>query len=238
MNKQHKYREALQNRSVTPSEGSWEQLNEKMDAHENIGKGKYWIFLKYAAVILVLVSVGLYFFKPTKEIINTPIIVEPTLKEDVKIIPQINEESEVHVAESPKNTEIKEQKKQRPIVRHKINNIESEALVFNEPKEESPPSNTINIETEKVEMPTEGILIVEAAIEHQDVDAEVEQLLKASKIKLTVNRQISSKRVVSAHALLAEVEDDLEKDFKEKLFEKIVTTVKQPRKIVITDREN
>jgi len=238
MNKQHKYREELKNRSITPSEGSWEQLSNKMDAHENVKKGNNGLFLKYAAVFLVLISVGFYFLKPAKEIIKAPIIVAPTLKEDVKNIPQINEEPEVRVAESPKNKEVKEQSKQQSIIYPKINNIESEALALNEPKKQSPPSNTINVETDKVEMPTEEILIVEEHVEHQDVDAEVEQLLKTSKIKLTINRQISSKRVVSANALLAEVEDDLDKDFKEKLFKKIVNTVKTPRKVVITDRGN
>jgi len=209
-----------------------------MDAHENVKKGNKGLFLKYAAVVLVLISVGFYFLKPTKEVINTPIIVAPTLKEDIKNIPQINEEPEVRVAESPKNKEVKEQSKKKSIIYPKINNIQSETLALNGPKKQSPLSNTINVETDKVEMPTEEILIVEEPLEHQDVDAEVEQLLKTSKIKLTINRQISSKRVVSAHALLAEVEDDLDKDFKEKLFEKIVTTVKQPRKVVITDRGN
>jgi len=238
MNKQHKYREELQNRSITPSDGSWEQLSEKMDAHESNEKEKYWIFLKYAAVILVLVSVGFYFFKPAKEVINAPIIVAPTLKEGIKNIPQINEESEVRVAESPKKKEVKEQPKQQPIIYPKINNIESEALVLNESKKQSPPLKTINVETDKVEMSTEEILVAEQPSKEEILNAEVEQLLNASKIKLTINGQISSKRVVSAHALLAEVEDDLDKDFKEKLFEKIVTTVKQPRKIVITDRGN
>jgi len=238
MNKQHKYKEALQNRNITPSEGSWEQLSEKMDAHENNGKGNYWLFLKYAAVIFVLVSVGFYFFKPANEVIKNPIIVAPTLKEDIKNIPQINEEPEVLVAESSKNTEVKKEQKQQPIMHPKINNIESEAIALNEPKEQAQPSNTINVEADKVETRTEEILIVEESLKYQDVDAEVEQLLNASKIKLTINRQISSKRIVSAHTLLAEVEDDLDKDFKEKLFEKIVTTVKQPRKIVITDRGN
>lgn len=238
MDKQHKYRNEIQNRGITPSEDSWNQLSEKLDAYENNGKGKYWMFLKYAAVILVLVSVGFYFFNPTKEVTNTPIIVAPTLKEDVKNIPQINEEPEVRVAESPKNKEVKEQQKKQPIIFPKINNIESEALALNEPKKQLPPPNTTNIETDKVEMLTEEILIVEESLTHQNIDAEVEQLLNASKIKLTINHQISAKRVVSAHALLAEVEDDLDKDFKEKLFEKIVTTVKQPRKVVITDRGN
>ena len=238
MNEQHKYRTELHNRSIKPSEGSWDQLSKKMDAHENVKKGNKGLFLKYAAVVLVLISVGFYFLKPTKEVINTPIIVAPTLKEDIKNIPKINEEPEVRVAESPKNKEVKEQSKKKSIIYPEINNIESEALALNETKEQSPPSNTINVETEMVGIPTEEILIVEQLSEEEILNAEVEQLLNASKIKLIINRQISSKRAVSAHALLAEVEDDLDKDFKDKLFEKIVTTLKQPRKVVITDRGN
>jgi len=238
MNKQQKYRTALQNRSIKPSEGSWDQLSKKMDAHENVKKGNKGLFLKYAAVILVLISIGFYFLKPVKDVVNEPIIVVPTVKEDIKKMPIINEETEVRVAESPKDKEVKEQPKQQPIVHPKNNNIQSEALALSKTKKQLPPLKIANIEAEMVEVPAKEILIVEASLKYQDVDAEVEQLLNTSKIKLIINRQISSKRAVSAHALLAEVEDDLDKDFKEKLFEKIVNTVKQPRKVVITDRGN
>lgn len=238
MSEQHKYRTGLQNRSIKPSEGSWDQLSKKMDAHENVKKGNKGLFLKYVAVLLVLISVGFYFLKPVKDVVNAPIIVAPTVKEDIIKMPKIKEDAEVRVAESPREKEVKEQPKLQPILHPKNNNIQSEALALIQVKEQAETSQTINIETELVEMPTEEILIVEESLKDQDVDAEVEQLLNASKIKLIINRQISSKRTVSAHALLAEVEDDLDKDFKEKLFEKIVNTVKQPRKVVITDRGN
>jgi len=238
MNEQHKYRKELQNRSMMPSEGSWDQLSEKMDAHENIRKGNNWTFLKYAAVILVLISVGFYFFKPTEEVINTPIIVTPSLKEDFKNIPEINKEPEVRVATAPINANKKEAPKSKTVIYTKNKNIESEALALGETKEQSQTSKTTNIGTTMVVMPTEENLVIEESIASQNIDAEVERLLNASKIKLTINGQISLKRVISANALLDEVEDDLDKDFKEKLFEKIVKTVKTPRKVVITDRGN
>lgn len=58
MKNQDKYREEIQSRSIQPSEGSWEQLSKKLDAHENLQKTKKWGFLKYAAAILVIASVG------------------------------------------------------------------------------------------------------------------------------------------------------------------------------------
>jgi len=80
---------------------------------------------------------------------------------------------------------------------------------------------------------TGNILITESPnSEEQTIDDEVEQLLYASKIKLTVNGQISSKKIVDANALLNSVEDDLYKDLKQKLIEKIAKKLKNPKEVV------
>jgi len=73
--------------------------------------------------------------------------------------------------------------------------------------------------------------------EEQLIDEEVEQLLRKSKIKLLVNGQISSKKVVSSEDLLNSVEEDLYKDLKQKLIEKITTKLNNPKEVV-TSREN
>ena len=70
MKNQDKYREEIQSRSIQPSEGSWEQLSKKLDAHEKLRKTKKWSFLKYVAAILLVASVGFYFFQPKNEIIS------------------------------------------------------------------------------------------------------------------------------------------------------------------------
>lgn len=73
--------------------------------------------------------------------------------------------------------------------------------------------------------------------EEQLIDEEVEQLLRKSKIKLLVNGQISSNKIVSSEALLNSVEEDLYKDLKQKLIEKITSKLKNPKEVV-TSREN
>lgn len=239
---QHKLREELQKRSIAPSQNSWEQLSNQLDTHEQVQKGNKWMFFKYAAAILLLVSVGFYFFQPSKKVAEDPIIVEPTIKEDFNKIQKAKElivPPEIRVAEtSTPKKETTAQKNQPIINQPKNNKIENEATALNTIETAVQTIKTTNIETAIVEMPTEEILVVEQPSEEEILNAEVEQLLKASKIKLTINRQISSKRTVSAHALLTDVEDDLDKDFKEKLIESIVTTFKKPRKVVITDRGN
>lgn len=241
MNKQDKYREALQNRSIQPSQSSWEQLSEKLNAHENTQKGNKWVFLKYAAVILILMSVGFYFLKPANKIVTNPVIVAPTIEEDIiktNKIPKLSVEPEIRVAETSPKLEDKTVQKKHLIITPENTQTANEAIALNKNEQQLQTPVNNNMETKIVEMPTEAILIVEQPSEEALLNAEVDQLLKASKIKLIENRQISNKSVVSADALLTEIEDDLDKDFKEKLIENIVNTIKKPRQVVITDRGN
>ncbi|MFD1293037.1 hypothetical protein ACFQ5N_04225 [Lutibacter holmesii] len=232
---QHKLREKLQNRSIVPSKNSWDQLSQKLDTEESTQKTGKWWFLKYAAIFLMFFSVGLYFFKTNKPVVEVPVVVAPTLKEEVKKTPEIVVEPEIRVAETTVNSVVKETQKKQPIIL-KNKEVENVAIAIRSTVETTESSKIITIENTSVEIQTEEILVVEQPSEEEILNAEVEHLLNASKIKLRVNHQISKKRGVSASSLLADVEDDLDKDFKEKLVEKIITTLKTPRKIVITDR--
>ena len=234
---QHKLREKLQKRSIVPSEKSWDQLSQKLDAEESTQKGGKWWFLKYAAIFLILFSVGLYFFKTNNQKVEVPVVVAPIIKEEVKKTPKIVVEPEIRVAETTVNSTVKENQKKEPIIL-KNKEVDNGAIAINISKESIEPSENRTTEIVAIEAPTKEILVVEQPSEEEILNAEVDQLLKASKIKLRVNRQFSTKRAVSAQALLTEVEDDLDKDFKEKLVETILTTLKTPRKIVITDSGN
>jgi len=63
-------------------------------------------------------------------------------------------------------------------------------------------------------------------------------LLKNAKIKVKKDPQNFDKKGLSAQALLVEVEDDLDKNLKDKLLQTIVTNLKTPREITISDRGN
>jgi hypothetical protein len=232
--KQHNYRETLQNRTIKPSSGSWEKLNTKLTEHENKNTGRNWLFFKVASVILIFISVGFYFLEETDDMINSPIIVSPTLKEKLNTAPENNNVIQTEIAVTPgASTIIKE-----PI--YEPNKVASNTVKidFTEPMDKkSNSSNKVN-ELGVLDSVTEVILITEDLnSDEQFIDEEVEKLLNESKIKLIVSGQISSKKVVDANVLLNSVEEDLYKDLKQKLIEKIANKLKNPKE-VITSREN
>lgn len=232
--KPHKYRDELQNRTISPSPDSWERLNEKLSSHENNNKGRNWLFLKIASAILIFISVGFYFLKQEKEIINTPTIAAPASKEKFNKIPVADDVIETEIAVTPNNvtskkkTGIESNRHEKPV----------KEVAFTQPSDHSEISVIKNTEATITDAGTEetpGTEIVHT--EEQFIDDEIEQLLYKSKIKLIVDGQISSKKLVNANALLNSVEEDLDKDLKQILLEKIVNTIKKEKEVV-SSKEN
>lgn len=221
MKKQDKYREKLQQRSIQPSEAVWEQLSEQLDAHERLQKRGKWGFLKYVAIILVIVSAGFYFFQPKAESISEEKIENPASQEKIEPAPIITLKKEILIADAEEILKPTQPKKQK--IQQEFKQVEAVVVFENEIVENKNITNKIEIK------PT-----INAVVNNEVTDAEIEQLLNNAIIK--VNHQNLTQKSVSAQALLVEVEDDLHKDFKEKLIENIVKTIKTPRTIVITDR--
>ncbi len=232
--KKHNYREALQNRTIKPSSGSWEKLNAKLNEDENKETGRNWLFFKVASVILIFISVGFYFFEEADDMINAPIIVSPTFKEKLTTAPENNNVIQTEIADTPEESTINKQPVYDPI------KVASSTVKvdFSEPMDIRSNSSEKVTELAVLDSVTEVILITDVLNSDQEfIDEEVEKLLNESKIKLIVNGQISSKKVVDANVLLNSVEEDLYKDLKQKLIEKIANKLKNPKE-VITSREN
>lgn len=230
----NKYREELQNRTIIPSSDSWEKLDRKLSSHENNSKRYNWLFLKVASVILVFISVGFYFLKQEKEIMNTPRIAAPVSKEKINEIPAADDVIETEIAATPNNATIK---KNTGIGTNR-NQAQVKEVAFTPTLEERKISVDKNTEAVLIDTrikETQGAEIVHT--EEQFIDDEIEQLLYKSKIKLIVDGQISSKKLVNANALLNSVEEDLDKDLKQILLEKIVNTIKKDKEVV-SSKEN
>lgn len=229
-----KYREELQKRSIKPSPGSWEKLNGKLSGHEKNNNGIYWLLLKVAAVFLVFVSVGFYFLKQEKEIINEPIIVSPSPKEQFKKIPVADDLIDTEVVANPRVS--KSKMKRVPESDSTVEYSEVANLTEHyDTNENSVVKNTEEIfDDPELKEVTSAELITS---EEQLIDEEIDQLLHKSKIKLIVNGEISSKKLVNSDALLNSVEDDLDKDLKQLLLEKIVNTIKKEKEVV-SSKEN
>lgn len=232
-----KYKEEIQKRTIAPSSDSWNKLNNRLTTHEYKGKSKIWPLLKYTAVVLVVTSIGFYFFQPKEKVINSPIIVAPSVKEDLKKDPEINTSPETEVAVSPAITPQKEIFKKEKITKSEKVRTDNKAIAFQQSKEKSKVTETIIDVVENSEEITDNRLISQKEIEVQTVEDEVEKLLRNSQMNIAFDREKVRKRTVNANALLLEVEDDLDKDLKQKLFEKVIGTLKN-QKEVVTFREN
>lgn len=227
MKNQDKYREEIQNRSIQPSEGSWNQLSKKLDAHEKLRKTKKWSFLKYVAAILLVASVGFYFFQPKNEIISEEKIENPASKEKLEKEPIINSKMEMLMADAEVVSAPVQQKKEKENTKPEYQPIEEEVVFENELVENTIISNQIE------EKP--AIITV---TNNEVTNTEIEQLLKNAQIKAQNDSQNFDKKGLSAQALLVEVEDDLNKNLKDKLLQTIVANLKTPREITISDRGN
>ncbi len=231
--KQHIYREALKNRAIKPSSDSWEKLNTKLTKHETKEKGQNWLFFKVASVMLIFISVGFYFLE-VDDMINSPIIVSPTIKEKLNTSPENNNVIQTEITVTPLESTMKK------LHIADSNKEASNTVVIDFSKtidKKSNSSNNVN-ELAVLDSVTEVILITEVLNSNEQlIDEEVEKLLNESKIKLIMKGQISSKKVVDANVLLNSVEEDLYKDLKQKLIEKIANKLKNPNE-VITSRGN
>ena len=234
--KEPEYREELQNRTINPSSDSWERLSMKLTTTKVKKKGIKLQLLKYAAAILILISIGFYFSEPKEKVINSPIIVGPSLKNELNNIPEMNIDPQTEVAAKPGIYSNEKTINPEPLIpsnKEKVTEevvdyaaIETDILEIRVADETTPDTLT------ETSVQTETLLSEEKLI-----DDEVTRLLNESKIRLLLNNEITSKNVVSAQALLNEVEGDLDKALKEKLMEKIANVLNNPKEVV-TYQEN
>ncbi len=230
--KEVKYRKALQNRTLEPSQDSWEKLEKKLSQFENKKRQNYWPLLKYAAVILVLISVGIYFFQPGEVNKNIPELAAPSFNENSKSLPQTDDATKTEVAASPKISAPKETAKKNEAIQPEKEIIQQERIVYNTPEPDlNIPETMMAVKLE--ENVSEGTISVleQDFSDEQAIEDEINQLLQRSKIKLNTESP-EARKAVSANALLNEIEDDLDKALKQKLFEKIINTVKHPKEAV------
>lgn len=232
--KGHKLKEELQKRTIEPSKGSWELLDKKLTSFETEKKKRNWMPLKVASMILIIVSVGIYFYQPEQSHNDTPLIAAPSSEENLNPLPDQNAVIETEIVEKTEDTSFE-------------NSPAADAIKYVAPEEEIAytqsdlnQKSTENLEDTVILIDTISTEILSAEIAASNdelIDEEIEELLHQAKVKLIVNGQISPKKLVNNDALLNAVENDLDKDFKQKVIEKIVNTLKKDKEVV-SSKEN
>ncbi|NQX85021.1 MAG: hypothetical protein HRT67_03825 [Flavobacteriaceae bacterium] len=258
-------KEKLEHVSLTPSEGAWSTLEQRLDAHDKTHKNKnlWWIGIAASCIgVLLLVS---FLFENEKEVIETNVIVETeqsdiidveSINKDKNIVNTSKEEQLVDVNQNKVDGKVNRQesieskkglrqkhtfKAQESIVLSTIEYAVAEAKV--EKQKALDELNVDAIKTQDIET-LKAKEVVAQILELKETkaevsDAEIEALLDAAHKEITLQRIYNEDtKTVDADALLRDVEFDIEEEsFRSKVFEMLKAGYKEI-KTAVAERNN
>ena len=232
---QHKFeeefRKQLQDREIQPSAESWSKLEAQLEVKQTNKKSSQIWWIAVAACISGVFFLGNYGLNSIDETTAPPQVVEkPVLQEKNSQHPEMYriEESQIIMEEkqiSEKKEEISSYNDNNEIIKGSLEDknavavVASEAEIIPEIRNEPEPLHTEERFSVKLEEVVAQVASEEK--EHGEVtEAEVDELLKkaAAEISLEHRTGIQSANV-DAESLLWEVEMELERSFRDKVFE-------------------
>ena len=116
--------DSLKSRTIQPSNSSWERLSNQLDIAEEKKRKKWFLYVGYAATVLLLISVGFFMntddvLEPitpntivTAPIIDTTKLVKPTLQNTIPTETVIVKTDKVEEKQQPKKVITKKRKPQ------------------------------------------------------------------------------------------------------------------------------
>ncbi|WP_139855981.1 hypothetical protein [Aequorivita sinensis] len=231
-------REKLESRELKPSEKAWDKLQVKLDAEQPQKKTVLWYYVAASVIgILILSSVFYTNTIEVKDEIVTESGDEKTIDNDLKIIPH-SEDAQKYVStqnnsvvnkpegnkgkeklQSNSNSNLKTSSPESPLsTGTKKSEIDKEIdktkVLANTEKEKSLEEELINAKVDEV-----IASLKELQHNHNEVSiTEVEDLLNKARREIQTQKILNTPKV-DATALLQEVEWELEKSFRDKVFD-------------------
>ena len=229
-------REKLESRELKPSEKAWDKLQVKLDAEQPQKKTVLWYYVAASVIgILILSSVFYTNTIEVKDEIVTESVDEKTIDNDLIIIPH-SEDAQKYVSTQynsvvnklkenkskeklQSNSNLKTSSPESPLstgtkkseIDKKIDNTK---VLANTEKEKSLEEELINAKVDEV-----IASVKELQHNHNEVSiTEVENLLNKARREIQTQKILNTPKV-DATALLQEVEWELEKSFRDKVFD-------------------
>ena len=236
------FKDAFKNRTITPSNSAWNRLSEKIEIEEKQTRKKRYLFLGYAASLLVFVTFSYFHFskeshsiEKQQEIVDTtPVENDTKINATPKIILEnkiLEDRNEIVVENATKELKPKIEKAKDKSFFHK--NEESEESITVEPSKVLVAENTTakldTMEvyalsnttqetpknTKKRKLKIDALQLL-ASVENED-EIERNYLSRAEKLKIIEKELKYSSININPEKLLAEVEKNTEeKTFREK----------------------
>lgn len=242
-----KIKETLEKRDIKPSDASWNVLADRLDAAEtHKSKAVFWWMGIAASLIAILFTVSLFFNDSTSEIQKSVVVdtqeqvddssmPEQDLPQQKQLVELPKNDASLHVDE--KNTDKKETLKKpnsfTPPIKQNLSVAENEKPL--KPLEIVTQNQTL--EDKKVSeiiaqihsLKDKGQTVTDA-----DIDALLHQAQKEIAYQTILNENTGT---VDAHALLQDVESDLQKSFRNKILEALKDSY-ETLKTSVAERNN
>jgi len=224
----------LREREIRPSKTTWDALSERLDDVAPQSKKRNYIWYGMAASFIGLLIASIVYFTPA-DAVNTP---------NTQIVNTDNETSETKIEEAipdeitvdivvVENENIKEssgldkttlKKNQIPESKNEITSIDEVDTVFKFPVEKMIEPNDFKEEIINSKI-VEIVATIDSLEQNNDAltEAEVNELLRNAQEDILRDRLFNQTGNVDAMVLLSEVEDELDKSFRDQIFESLKT---------------
>ncbi|OBX23917.1 MULTISPECIES: hypothetical protein [Bizionia] len=246
-------KKTLEERQIQPSSNAWNQLSDSLDKQNKKSSNTYIWFMGIAASIIGLLFV-VNTFQPFQEIENTsnPVVVETSSENNLEIDSKVETTKMVTISEEENKSLVENLATDIPTnnqtsKRQKVSAKRYTSVDKNEAREMT--TNNTNV-VEKISNKSKQIINnntsentiaqseVSNVIVDSDLNSEVDALLKQATSKVSsVSGSEETDYNINPNNLLEDVEMDLEKSFRDKVFETIKTNFTIV-KTAVADRNN
>lgn len=214
-------KEKLEERRLQPSNDAWDELSERLEQKEEKKINKAYWWLGMAASLVGLLFVAFQFFN-TEEV--KPVIV------DAPNVIQLKENTQVADEEVEKPKEVLKQEKpietiEKQAIKDNYVAITKEQVVPKEKNQIVTPTTVIQEKLTFEEQKIQDVVAKVNELKNQNkevTDAIIDDLLLEAQKEISFKESYNSSTcIVDAHMLLQEVETDLDKSFRSKVFDAI-----------------
>lgn len=232
-------KEKLEKRTLSPSEGSWSKLAERLDTEEKRNKKPIYWWLGIAAGLVILLAVTIQFFNNEENEAIIPTVaaeeVETTSEKPTDIIvDQVNTNSVVAKDEVSNNNDEKSTTTKSPLIDYTKtvrNQSKSQVRIAENKSSLDDKLSTQNDQKSKQDLQNgigedelrESVATALKSFKSEATpvtDREVDSLLKMASKELVKGQMLKkTTRTVDASALLISVEDEMGESFRTKVFE-------------------
>jgi hypothetical protein len=209
-------KKTLQERSITPSTNAWNVLEEQLGDTPSKKNTKSWYWA--AASVAILLIASMFFLKTDKvtempaQIVDVEKDQEPQIIEEIPIQNTIN--NKIVIDEAVVGAPIKKDKKATDIKPL----FKDEELKKSKEITNNAVAEAVDIETQKVQEVVARIQVLQNS-KTVVTNAEIEALLLQAQKEIRKEKILATQSRVDAMALLLDVEEELDKSFKDKVFE-------------------